>query len=90
MEIVAYDSFYMNDRATATVSVSVNRNPDSPAFRDNNGNNYFKSIDEMHEVGTVVLRLNATDTDGVCFMDNFCYINQFKQHFDIQQAYGNK
>ena len=77
---MAYDSFYPNDRATATVSVSVNRNPDSPAFRDNNGNNYFKSIDEVTDVGTVVLRLNASDTDGVSFIEkkNF-FLNNLAQ-----------
>lgn len=65
-EIIAYDSFYPNDRATATVTVNVNRNPDAPRFA-NNELNYRISIDETQKVGTTVLDINATDTDGVSY-----------------------
>lgn len=65
LEIVAYDTAYENDKATATVTVSVNRNPSQPRFLGPEGLNYLRMIDENTPIGTTVLDLNATDDDGV-------------------------
>ncbi|WAQ95973.1 FAT4-like protein, partial [Mya arenaria] len=54
-EIIAYDSAYPLDIATATVTVNVNRNPTGPQFTDLDGLNYLRQIDENHPYGTIVL-----------------------------------
>ena len=61
--VVVYDEYYPNDRGTATATFSVNRNPTSPRFVE--GTSYTVTIDEKHPYGSLVLKLNATDSDGV-------------------------
>ncbi|KAH3862858.1 hypothetical protein DPMN_025833 [Dreissena polymorpha] len=64
-EIIAYDSFYPNDVATATVTINVDRNPSTPRFIDPDGNAYRRVIDETRRLGSIILNINATDDDGV-------------------------
>ena len=63
-----YDSLYENDKATATVTVQVTRNPSTPRFTDNLPTpfTYTRLITESFPVGDVVIDVNATDDDGVC------------------------
>ncbi|KAH3862832.1 hypothetical protein DPMN_025807 [Dreissena polymorpha] len=62
-EIIAYDSFYPNDVATATVTINVDRNPSTPRFIDPDGNAYRRVIDETRRLGSIILNINATDDD---------------------------
>lgn len=62
--MIAYDSIYPDDIETSTVTVSVDRNPGEISF-DNNQLNYVRIVDENIPVGTLILDLNATDSDGV-------------------------
>lgn len=59
----AYDTFYPNDKATATVTVSVNRNPGAPVF---DPAIYTRTIPETFPLGNLVVDVNATDPDLVC------------------------
>ncbi len=60
--MVAYDSIYPENEATATVTVSVTRNPNAPSFRSDN---YQATIDEKFGLGSSVLEVLADDLDEV-------------------------
>ena len=76
LEVVAYDDLYPDDRATATVTITVNRNPGRPQFTDPNGPIYTRTIDEAFPVPEVVVDINATDLDGVrCCLFYQCYLS---------------
>ena len=62
LTVVAYDSTYPENEATATVSILVERNPHAPEFDDNN---YQKTVDEKFALGSVVMEIRATDEDEV-------------------------
>lgn len=58
-----YDEYYPNDVATTTVRVTVDRNPGNPYYIE--GTSYNITIGENHPYASLVLDLNATDSDGV-------------------------
>lgn len=62
LRIVAYDSTYPENQATATVSLSVERNPNAPTFVDKS---YVIDINEKFSLGTVVMTIRAEDDDAV-------------------------
>ena len=62
LEVVAYDSVYPQNRATAMVTVAVERNPNQPKFVDES---YSVLIDEKHKLGTLVMQVRAQDDDQV-------------------------
>lgn len=67
LEVTVHDSFYVDDKATATVTIQVQRNPSAPRFTDNLPVpfTYTRLITENFPVGDVVIDVNATDDDGV-------------------------
>ena len=52
----------MNNQATATVTVSVERNPSTPQYAESQ---YSVTVDEKHALGEHVLTVQATDEDQV-------------------------
>lgn len=60
--MVAFDTVYPNNRATATATISVNRNPNGPTF---NPQVYKRQIDEDTSLGALIVDVNATDLDNV-------------------------
>ena len=60
---MVYDSAYPKDFDTTTVRVTVDRNPGTPYFLE--GSTYNITIGETHPYASIVLDLNATDSDGV-------------------------
>ncbi|KAI8794949.1 protocadherin Fat 4, partial [Biomphalaria glabrata] len=59
--LVAYDSVRPNNRATATMTIGVNRNPSKPSFTQTN---YVQTVYETAPYGTNMFNLTATDPDG--------------------------
>ena len=62
LKVISYDSVYPQNRASATVSVSVIRNANEPKFEKSS---YTKTISEDFELGVSVIDVKATDADGV-------------------------
>ena len=58
--LVTYDPLRASNRATATVSISVNRNPNAPFVLDG-----VTSMDELTPAGDTVFNVSAFDSDGV-------------------------
>ena len=63
-EVMVYDSDFPKDIATTIVRVTVDRNPGTPFYLE--GSSYNITIGETHPYASVILDLNATDSDGVC------------------------
>ena len=63
LEVFVYDEFYPKDKGSTIVTVRVNRNPNIPYYIE--GRTYSIDIDEKHPYGSLVIDLNATDSDGV-------------------------
>ena len=62
--VIAFDSAYPTNHASSNVTLSVNRNPNSPVFRPSS---YSERIPESFSLGTSLLQVQATDDDaGVC------------------------
>ncbi|XP_078316513.1 protocadherin Fat 4-like isoform X2 [Crassostrea virginica] len=59
--VVAYDTQYPTDRATATVTFIVNRNPNPPVFQPNS---YTVNLPESTPLGSNVTQVQATDSDN--------------------------
>jgi hypothetical protein len=62
LQVVAYDSLYPGNVATATVVINVERNPNKPKFETET---YTVTIDEKHMLGMAVLNITANDADQV-------------------------
>jgi hypothetical protein len=62
LTIAAYDTKYPDRQATATVTISVERNPKTPAF---DKAQYVLTFTEDKGLSTSVLYANATDSPGV-------------------------
>ena len=60
--LIAYDTTYPNNIATATATIFVDRNPNGPLF---NPSIYQRSLVEDIAIGSSVVNVNATDADGV-------------------------
>lgn len=61
LRLTAHDTRYPNNRATATVTISVTRNLNSPRFIGI----YSETILDSVPLGYQVLQVNATDDDNV-------------------------
>ncbi|GFS23625.1 protocadherin Fat 4, partial [Elysia marginata] len=62
LRVIAYDSRYPNNQATATVTVRMARNPSDPDFT---APSYFTTVKETIPEGTIIFsNINATDADG--------------------------
>ncbi|RUS82555.1 hypothetical protein EGW08_009685 [Elysia chlorotica] len=62
LRVITYDSRYPQAQATATVSITMNRNPSNPAFMLPN---YSTIVKETIPEGTIIFsNINATDADG--------------------------
>ncbi|KAK0048619.1 protocadherin Fat 4, partial [Biomphalaria pfeifferi] len=59
--LVAYDSVRPNNRATATMTIGIYRNPSKPSFTQTN---YVQTVYETAPYGTNMFNLTATDPDG--------------------------
>ena len=62
MLVVAYDTFYPNQRATANAIINIIRNPNCPVFSQQS---YFINVNQNTPVGGSVVQLIANDNDGV-------------------------
>lgn len=65
--VKAFDTAYPNQLATATATISVTRNTNEPIFSEAV---YRRTVHETAVTGTVVVRVEALDQDGVnivCF-----------------------
>ncbi|XP_055954929.1 protocadherin Fat 4 [Patella vulgata] len=60
LRVDAYDTNNPNLRATETVTITVNRNPNGPVFQPTS---YAKSIPETYAVTRSILQVIATDAD---------------------------
>lgn len=63
LEVLAYDPQYPVDFATATVTLSISRNENVPIFSPPT---YRVTISETAIIGSSVIRVTASDNDGVC------------------------
>lgn len=70
LRLTAHDTRYPNNRATATVTISVTRNLNSPRFIGI----YSETILDSVPLGYQVLQVNATDDDNVS-IGLFCIFN---------------
>lgn len=61
LPVIAYDSAYPNDQATATVTINVNRNLYSPVFTEAQ---YIANVYDNTGLGVVIKQVNATDRDS--------------------------
>ncbi|KAL5018737.1 hypothetical protein ScPMuIL_004459 [Solemya velum] len=61
LDLVAYDSYYPENKATSKAIIRIIRNPNCPIFSQNS---YSQQVNENHAVGAVVTRVTATDADG--------------------------
>ncbi|XP_035826838.1 protocadherin Fat 4-like [Aplysia californica] len=61
LSIRAYDSFYPNNLAAATVTINVIRNPNAPVFELPS---YSETVRESLAAGSLILPLTARDLDG--------------------------
>ncbi|KAK3584476.1 hypothetical protein CHS0354_018061, partial [Potamilus streckersoni] len=61
LRIIAFDSAYPADIDTEDLLITVDRNPVRPVFSQGA---YRLSVSELYAMGTAVLRVNATDSDG--------------------------
>lgn len=66
--IVAYDSLRPARRASATVTVSVLRNPNTP--RVDGG---LVTVEEQTPLSSVIFNMSASDADGVRTNASSCY-----------------
>lgn len=64
LRLLAYDNAYPSTFGTATVTININRNPNSPRFLNTQCRG---SIPEETTVGTIVFNATAVDDDGVSF-----------------------
>ncbi|KAJ8318063.1 hypothetical protein KUTeg_003154 [Tegillarca granosa] len=62
LRVVAYDTFYPNNRGSSVVLINIIRNPSGPIFTLQN---YEETINDNFPVGNVVLTVTATDADGL-------------------------
>lgn len=69
--IAAYDSLRPARRASATVTVSVLRNPNSPRFNNLGGG--LVTVEELTPVSSVIFNISASDADGVSTNVSSCY-----------------
>ncbi|XP_065921690.1 protocadherin Fat 4 isoform X2 [Magallana gigas] len=60
--VIAYDTQYPADRATATVTFNVNRNPNSPVFTQSG--RYLVTVPESLPLGSIVTQVLASDADN--------------------------
>nr|XP_034314273.1 protocadherin-like wing polarity protein stan [Crassostrea gigas] len=60
--VIAYDTQYPADRATATVTFNVNRNPNSPVFTQSG--RYLVTVPESLPLGSNVTQVLALDADN--------------------------
>ncbi|VDH99244.1 protocadherin Fat 4, partial [Mytilus galloprovincialis] len=61
LKVVAYDSQIPDLRATADVTITINRNPNAPQFQPSS--NYFVQIRENTTVGSEIVDIDAVDQD---------------------------
>ena len=77
-----YDPQYPLDTATATVQISVTRNENPPVFDQQL---YQANISETTSIGVSVVRVNATDRDGVSWVllifISFSFLASFVTNF---------
>ena len=62
LKVIAFDSIYPDNQATGTVSIKVERNPNTPAFPTAA---YAVTVDEKLPLGASVIKVRATDSDKV-------------------------
>lgn len=68
--MIAYDTQYPADRATATVTFNVNRNPNSPVFTQSSS--YRVNVPESLPLGSNVTQVLASDADNVSLCNVKC------------------
>jgi len=64
--LLAYDTAYPTIYGSATATINVNRNPNSPAFVNRNCR---ASISESFQLGNMIFNSTAVDLDGVCCLN---------------------
>ena len=62
LQVVGYDSYYPNNKATESITITVNRNPNPPSFTQNS---YAVTISDSFPVMNQVTQITAADPDGV-------------------------
>ena len=66
LKLIAYDTTYPENQATATITVDVLRNPNAPSFPDSR---YEITVDERTDLGVSVFQAQAYDADEVsCYL----------------------
>lgn len=64
LQVKAYHTLFPEAAGTATVLITVVRNPSEPRF-ENNVQVYERTIDDTYPPGNVVVPVRASDPDGV-------------------------
>ena len=62
LEVEAYDTAYPKNRATNFITITVNRNANNPRFLQNS---YDKTLSANYPLVTEVVKVEASDPDGV-------------------------
>ena len=62
LRIVVYDRANPAEKATAAITIEVNRNENSPSFTEST---YRVDAVETMDLGSFIADVNATDSDGV-------------------------
>lgn len=80
VSLIAYDTVYPNNIATATATIFVDRNPNAPIF---SAALYQRNIVETLPIGSSVVEATATDADGVSMAPRLllqpCFVH--RNHF---------
>lgn len=84
--VTAIDNLRPNQVATATVVISIIRNPNSPQFTLPS---YTNTISESTNVGTVVLNVTATDRDVSVSITGLVSINIVNNYSTFLFAFQN-
>ncbi|XP_046579035.1 protocadherin Fat 4-like [Haliotis rubra] len=89
--MVTFDTVYPSNRATATATIFVDRNPNGPTF---NPQVYERQIDENTSLGALIVDVNATDLDndviryslkGDTLDNEFFYLNEDTGYISLRK-----
>ena len=78
LQVVATKTDVGVQKATSTVTITVNRNLATPIFQPNNF--YSKTVEDTLDTGTEVIKISATDGDQVSMHCNSIQLSPFNRN----------
>lgn len=86
LQVVATKTDVGVQKATSTVTITVNRNLATPIFQPNNF--YSKTVEDTLDTGTEVIKISATDGDQVSMHCNSIQLSPFNRNTDKRMGMG--